>query len=161
MGRHDNDTQFRRALLIGSSFFFAALLTIMPLPVWLVWLRPAWLLMVLMYWCLRNPYQVGLGIAWLLGLFADILCGTLLGEQAFGFVLVAFLVARFHVRINHFPFHQQMLIVFGLLVVYQMVVLWVQAALGQLPDLWLYWLPSVVGTLLWPLVYGVLETCRK
>lgn len=161
LNQNKNDAKFARPLLIGSSFFVAALLAIMPLPIWLIWLRPAWLLMTLIYWSLRAPYHIGLGVAWLLGLFADLLYGTLLGEHALAFVVIGFFIAQFHVRINRFPFRQQMLVVLALLSLHQMLLLWVQAAIDELPDLWLYWLPSITGALLWPLVYGVLETCNR
>lgn len=152
-----SDTNFISPLVIGGSFFIAALLAIVPLPVWLTGLRPPWLLMTLIYWLLRRPYHIGLGVTWLLGLFADLLHGSLLGEHAYAFVSLACLSIYFHQRINSFPFRQQMLVMLSLLSLYQLLLLFVKLAIGHVPDLWLFWLPAVTGTLLWPFIYGVLE----
>jgi len=133
----------------------------MPLPIWLAELRPPWLLIIMIYWLLRCPYHVGLGVVWLVGLFLDLLQGSLLGEHAYAFVFIGFLVSYFNVRIRQFPFRQQMLIILALLILYQVLLLIVQIFMHLSPDLWLYWLPAVAGTLLWPLVYGVMESIRR
>lgn len=50
------------------SFIIALLLTTIPLPGLLADWRPAWVAMMLIYWCIVLPERVGVGIAWLLGL---------------------------------------------------------------------------------------------
>ena len=37
-------------LAIPVSFLIALILTLLPMPEWTVWLRPAWVMLVLIYW---------------------------------------------------------------------------------------------------------------
>ena len=53
---------------IPGSFMVAIILTLLPMPDWTVWLRPAWVLMVLIYWTMVLPYRVNVGTAWCVGI---------------------------------------------------------------------------------------------
>ena len=67
---------------ITTTLLIALILAMLPMPDWTIWLRPVWVLMVLIYWAMMIPYQVSVGTAWLTGLVVDLLNGTLLGEHA-------------------------------------------------------------------------------
>ena len=142
--------------------FLAALgLTVMPLPDWAKDFRPQWVSLALIYWCLALPQRVGMGTAWSLGLFEDVITGTLLGQHALGLSLIAFLTLRLHQRIRIFPLWQQSITVLVLLLVERLLSLWVIGATGQpTPSLW-YWTPTLVGMLLWPWVFIVLRDVRR
>src|SRR5690606_27167374 len=73
------------------SFAVAFMLTAVPLPEWAASWRPAWVAMVLIYWCMALPERVGIGAAWCLGLLLDVQQGTLLGQHALGLALIAWL----------------------------------------------------------------------
>lgn len=147
-------------MIIPITFIVALMLTLLPMPVWTVWLRPAWVLLVLIYWIMTTPYQVNLGIAWLLGIVLDILNGTLLGEHALALTLVTYIVARMHSRLRMFPLWQQGFCVFLLVLLYQFVLFCVQGFLGELPQSWLYWSASVTSMLLWPWIFSILRDLR-
>lgn len=142
--------------------FLAALgLTVMPLPEWAKDFRPQWVPLALIYWCLALPQRVGMGTAWSLGIFEDVITGTLLGQHALGLSLIAFLTLRLHQRIRIFPLWQQSITVLVLLLVDRLLSLWVIGATGQpTPSLW-YWAPTLVGMLLWPWVFIVLRDVRR
>lgn len=140
-------------VFICVSIFIALALTILPVPEWAIWLRPLWVPMVLTAWVLVLPERVSIGVAFAIGLFMDILLGTLLGEHALVLTILAYVAAKFQRRIHLFPLSQQTAVVFFLLVVYQVVRYWVQGFVGQLPGTWAYWLPLFTSTLLWPWVY--------
>ena len=72
----------RNGWVLPVSLLLALLLGVVPLPDWLQPLRPYWLALVLAYWLLEVPERVGLGVAFGLGLLADLAFGGLLGEQA-------------------------------------------------------------------------------
>src|SRR5437870_4813673 len=95
--------------VIVLTLFIATLLTLCPLRGYLVWLRPAWIMMVLVYWSVMFPGRVGIGMAWVAGLLLDVLQGTLLGEHALAMTAGIFLVLRIRTRFRFFPMVQQAL----------------------------------------------------
>jgi rod shape-determining protein MreD len=142
-------------------FLIALMLTVMPLPEWARDFRPQWVTLMLIYWCMALPQRVGVGTAWTLGVFEDVLTGTLLGQHALGLSVTAYITLRLHRRIRVFPLWQQSLSVFVLLLVEHLLSLWVIGATGQpTPSLW-YWTPTLVGMLLWPWFYIVLRDVRR
>ncbi len=155
LARHQN------GVVILILFLIALVLTVMPLPDWTRDFRPQWVTLMLIYWCMALPQRVGVGTAWTLGVFEDVLTGTLLGQHALGLSVTAFLTLRLHQRIRIFPLWQQSLSVFVLLLVEHLLSLWVIGATGQpTPSLW-YWMPALVGAFLWPWFYIVLRDVRR
>ena len=148
-------------ILIVFSFLIAILLTLLPLPEWAIWYRPEWVLLVLIYWVLALPHRVGVLVAWLLGLFMDLLQANLLGIHAFIYVLVAYMVAKLYPRIRMFPLFQQALVVLMLLLFYQFTLFWIQGLLGHSPNTWHYWLMSVTSAIIWPFVFLILRRYRR
>ena len=73
------------------TFIIALLLTIMPLPEWARYLRPDWVGLVLIYWCLAVPERVGVITGWLMGLLVDLLTGAILGQHALALTVVAWI----------------------------------------------------------------------
>ena len=65
--------------VIVFTFIVALVLTIVPLPDGLAQVRPDWVGLVLIYWCLALPDRVSVGYGFMLGLLTDVLTGTLLG----------------------------------------------------------------------------------
>lgn len=154
-------TRHQNGVVILILFLIALVLTVMPLPDWVRDFRPQWVTLMLIYWCLALPQRVGVGTAWTLGVFEDVLTGTLLGQHALGLSVTAFLALRLHQRIRIFPLWQQSLSVFVLLLVEHLLSLWVIGATGQpTPSLW-YWMPTLVGMFLWPWFYIVLRDVRR
>src|SRR5262245_47826482 len=54
-------------------------------------LVPDFAALVLVFWCIRQPRLIGLGVAWTLGLLTDAGNGVLLGQHALAYSLLAFL----------------------------------------------------------------------
>jgi rod shape-determining protein MreD len=154
-------TSHQHGVAIVTVFLIALGLSVMPLPVWAQDFRPQWVTLALVYWCMALPQRVGVGSAWTLGVLEDVLTGTLLGQHALGLSLIAFLTLKLHLRVRIFPLWQQSLVVLSLLLVERLLALWVIGATGQpTPTLW-YWMPTLVGMLLWPWVYIVLRDVRR
>ncbi|HEY4582965.1 MAG TPA: rod shape-determining protein MreD [Lysobacter sp.] len=146
--------------ILPASLLAALLLGLVPLPLDVQPLRPFWLALVLAYWLIESPGRVGLGFAFLVGLVADVVYGGLLGEQALRLVVLAFIVQRFRARLRFFPLSQQALTLGALLVNDRIVAAGLHFALGEpvLPGR--YWLAPLVGMLLWPPVFLVLDALR-
>lgn len=147
--------------IIIISFMVAMMLTVIPLPEWAATFRPAWVPLVLIYWCIALPKRVNIGVGWLSGLFVDILTGTLLGQHALAYAVVAFLSVKLHQQIRVYPFWQQALSVFTLVALGQLLIVWILGIVGRAPESWLYWMPSATSALLWPWVFIVMRDIRR
>ncbi len=156
-----NLTRSHGGIIILITLALAMILTIIPLPDSLVRLRPDWVGLTLIFWCLALPYRVSVGSGFVVGLLLDVLSGTLLGQHALALSLTAYVCVRLHARIRAYPAWQQMLTVLVLLVLHQLVVLWVDRTIGRPGHSFAYWLPSLIGMFLWPLIYRWLDSVRR
>lgn len=150
----------RNAWVIWCSFVVALLLSVMPMPDFMETGRPLWLALLLTYWMLALPHRIGMITAWLLGLAADVLYGSLLGQNALVLSLIAFLVLTLQQRLRTFPVWQQsmvLMVIFGLA---QLVQLWLNVLVGNRPSALLFLVPVPVSALCWPWVSVVLRGLR-
>lgn len=151
----------RNTWVIWLSLALALLLSVSSLPKFMEVGRPLWLALFLTYWVLALPHRVGMTTAWCAGLLADVLNGTLLGQNALILTLVIFLVLNLQQRLRMFPMWQQsmvLLVVFGLA---QLVQLWLNALTGNRPPTLAFVLPALVSALLWPWVCVILRGVHK
>lgn len=137
------------AVVIGS-ITFGYVLLMLPASDTLRWMRPNFLLLIVVFWLL-NSNSVGIGVAWLLGLVLDGISGGLLGAHALSFALVAYIVLVMHHRIRVFGLLKQLFLVFFLLSIDQLVADWVHRVIEGGQHQHYYWLSGVLlGTLAWP-----------
>ncbi len=139
----------------------AFMLAIMPLPDWAAGFRPDWVTLVLIYWAMAMPTRIGVTVAWFTGLLLDVSYGTLMGQHAIGMVLVIYVIHIQHQRLRVASLLQQAIVIFVLLLVKQLLTLWVDGMLGRAPDSWLYFMPTITSTLLWPWTYLILRDLRR
>ncbi len=148
--------------VIVLTFIIAILLMIMPLPEWMQPIRPHWVALVLIYWCLALPYKVGVIGAWFCGLLLDVLSGTLLGEQALALSLVAYVTLMLHKRIRVKPLlHQALTVFLIILLAHHVPLLWIQGISGQSIQTWPYWITPFSSALFWPVVFSLLRYVRR
>ncbi len=144
------------------TFVIAFLLAILPLPDWAGPMRPEWVGMVALYWCLAVPRVFGVGTAWVVGLILDVAHGSLLGQHALGLCIIAYVAGRLHQQIRLAPLGQQAVVVTILLLLKQTVVLWIYGIIGQLPaNIMIYYVPSLTALLLWPWAFIILRDVRR
>jgi rod shape-determining protein MreD len=151
----------RNKFIIAVTFILAFILTILPMPEWTAWGRPAWILLVVLYWNISMPYQVSIGAAWFLGLLLDVLSGSLLGEHALAMTIASYFAVKMNARIKMFALLQQGICIFSLVLLYQFIIYCVQGFINELPKSKLYWLASLVSMLLWPWVAGTLRNIYR
>jgi rod shape-determining protein MreD len=139
---------------IAFSIFIAFLLNMLPWGHWVA--MPDFVALVLVFWGIRQPRKVGIGVAFFMGLLMDVHDATLLGENALAYTLLSFFAIMIHRRVMWFPVPTQALHVLPLLLLTQAVQLMVRYVVsGQFPG-WLYFSESFVSVLLWPLVTWLL-----
>lgn len=147
--------------IIVTSFLAAFALTILPLPDWLAQVRPEWVALVLIYWCMALPGRVGVGVAWIVGLLLDVLRGGLLGQHALSLALVAYITLQLYQRIRVFPLWQQAVSVLILILLHLLLQLWIKGISGNPPPALIFLLPALSSMLLWPLMFLGLRRLRR
>lgn len=139
---------------------FALLSMLIPLPGVLEPFKPYWPALILLYWCLESEDSVSLGLAFLLGLSADLLNGVVLGEQALRLCALVFIVLRFRSRLRFFPMWQQTLAVLALLLNDRVLLLIVRVLAGASLPPASWWISPFVGAALWPFLFLLLDDLR-
>lgn len=146
-------------ILIAASLCVALLLNWLPWQgIWLEF-RPDFLALALLYWCTHKPLQVGIGIAWMLGILADVADASFIGQHAIAYSVLAFCGILLHRRLLMFNLLQQTLQIFPLLLlayaVYA-VVYWLLRGI----IVWEYFLGSILTALLWAPMSMLVRTLR-
>jgi len=139
---------------------FALLSMLVPLPDVLEPFKPYWPALVLLYWSLESGERVTLGLAFTMGLAADLLDGVLLGEQALRLTALVFIALRFRSRLRFFPMWQQTLAVLALLINDRILLTIVRVFAGDALPPASWWISPFVGAALWPFVFLLLDDLR-
>lgn len=149
-----------RQLPVIVTLLIAFMLMIAPMPVAAEPFRPDWLALVLVFWAMTVPRSYSVGIAWLLGIVLDVAQGTLLGQHALALCVIVYITVKFHLLMRVFPLSQLTATVFALLALYQFLLFWINGVAGIESSAVSYWGPVITGTLLWPLIAGLLGGIR-
>ena len=114
--------------------------------------RPDFMLIVILYWLLRAPHLCNIGTAWMAGLLVDLATGSLLGQHALSFTLVAYIGLSYQRRLVLFNPLQLVGYVFGLLLFERVFMLLLKLFEGNDNPGWNYFWPVFSGLLLWQLM---------
>lgn len=145
---HQNNLLKENVYLI-LSIIVASVLTSLTFPIYIKELKPLWLPMVLLLWVIYFPGLIGVGVAWLVGLWTDILLGTYLGTHGVAFALVCYVAILFQRRLSMLSLFQQALIVFLMLEMILLVLFWIQYWVGYPPVKLSYWLSGLSTIFIW------------
>ncbi|MDP6026758.1 MAG: rod shape-determining protein MreD [Pseudomonadales bacterium] len=151
--------------VIAMTFVIAMLLSVVSLPEFIPWelgyLRPQWVVLVLIYWIIALPHRIGVAVAWLIGLLVDVLLGSLLGQHGIAFIVVAYISSSLYQRLRMFAVWQQSLVVFATIGLSQLINSWIENIAGLSEwNMW-YLVPAFVSALLWPWIFLVLRFLRR
>lgn len=136
------------------------LFLVLPLPEPLDALRPHLLALSLVYWALEAPGRGAMALAWVVGLFADVVGGTMLGEQALRMAVLVYLVQRFRAQLRFFPLWQQSASV-GLLLLNDLALLTsIRLIAGAGLPSWGVALAPLIGLAVWPWWFLLLDALR-
>jgi len=120
-------------------------------------LKPDFLALVLLYWCIQEPRLIGVGIAWCVGLLMDVTDATVFGQHALAYAVLAYAAEYFRRRVLRFPLWQQAAQVAVLLLACSALVLFIRVAGGAPAPRWTYAVGPLVGALLWPPITVALQ----
>lgn len=138
-----------RAGFIALTLIAALMLNLLPWSGAWLWVKPDFVALVVLYWCIEQPRKVGFFSAWMMGLFMDVADGTLLGQHALAYSILAYAGIVLHRRVRMFSGTPQVVHVLVLLLMNDLVVLAVRLVAGaDFPGLQ-YFLGSFVAAALW------------
>jgi rod shape-determining protein MreD len=120
-------------------------------------LKPDFLALVLLYWCIQEPRLISVGIAWCVGLLMDVTDATVFGQHALAYAVLAYGAEYFRRRVLRFPLWQQAAQVAVLLLACAILVLVIRVVGGAPAPRWTYAVGPLVGALLWPLITVALQ----
>jgi len=125
-----------------------------------LWGRATWtpdfLALVLVFWSIHQPQRVGIGVAFIFGLFMDVHQGAMLGQYAMAYTVLSFLAIAIHRRLLWFTVPSQAFQVLPLFAASHAIELAVRMlAGGAFPGLWMLLAP-LLESLLWPVVSVIL-----
>jgi rod shape-determining protein MreD len=142
--------------LVALTALLGLILTLVPLPHWLAIARPAFLVLVVLYWSTMTPFAAGIGLGFVSGLALDVFQGSLLGEHALALAFVTYLAVRLHLLMRAKPLFEQSIFVFAGLLVYEFL-LWVIDGWSGHPITGpARWVHTLSGGIIWPVIVGIL-----
>lgn len=149
-----------RGTLIFLSLLVALFLNWLPWEgIWLM-LRPDFVAMVLLYWCMHRPWRIGIGISWTMGIIADVSDASLFGQHALAYTLLAFGGVVLHRRMQMFDLRMQTVQVSGIfLLTYAAYALVHWQVNGYV--VWGYFLGALTSTFLWAPLNLMLQAIRQ
>jgi rod shape-determining protein MreD len=146
---------------IALTLVAALLANLLPWSGWLLMLKPDFVALVLLYWCIYQPRKTGFVTAWSTGLLMDIVNGTLFGQHALAYSILAFAGIVLHRRIQMLGLKDLMLHVIALLLLNDLIVLALRMMTGaEFPGLG-YFGGSLISGLLWPWLYRLLTLPQR
>lgn len=138
--------------------YLCGILTVLPLSQAYQWYRPQWLLLFVLFSQISQPTLFNPIFAWIIGLIADCLLGTQIGEHALIFSIISYLAALLRPKFIIKPLWSHLGKIFLLVCLGQILVLWFHAIVGQNPHTLFYWMGSVTSCIVWPLFVIFLQS---
>lgn len=120
-------------------------------------LKPDFVALAVLYWCIQQPRKVGFTAAWLMGLMMDVADGSLLGQHALAYSVLAFTGIVLHRRVQMFTMKDQILHVIPILLLNDLVVLAVRKFAGADFPGFSYFVGSVIAGAMWPVMCFLLK----
>jgi len=139
-----------RANFIVITLIAALLANLLPWSGAALWVKPDFVALLVLYWCIEQPRKFGFIAPWLLGLFMDVADGTLFGQHALSYSMLAYAGIVLHRRVLGFTGTAQVAHVVILLLMNDLIVLAVRALAGADFPGFQYFIGSFVAGALWP-----------
>ena len=146
---------------IAITLIAALLANLLPWSGWALWLVPDFVALTVLYWCIMEPRKIGFLTAWSLGLLMDIADGSLFGQHALAYTILAYAGIALNRRVQRFSMTAQVLHVIPLLLFTSLIVLLVRALAGADFPGYAYFLGNFTGAALWPALAYLLKLPQR
>ncbi len=150
-----------RLWYVLASIIAALLLNFMPLQAFALTIRPDFAALVILFWCINQPQRMSMSLAFCIGLMMDVHNAGILGHHALAYCVLVYFASILRRRLKIFNVIQQSPQIGVILLVMQsIIVLTVLLTGSDLPD-WQFFLSSLTGALLWPIMAFLLSIPLK
>ena len=146
-------------LIILLTLFIGLMLSIMMLP--LGYIAPEWILLINIYWAIALPSNTKMLLAFLSGLFVDIVLGQPLGISSLSYVIFVYIILSLYNSLRYMTVPQQMIMLFFLLLIKQHFFIWTFYVFGLDINYQALIISSFITGALWPIVYFSLRFIRR
>ena len=142
---------------IWVTMLIAVLLNNLPVAeAWAAW-KPDWVALALVHYGLTIRRKSSLLMAFFMGLLTDALSSSLMGQFAFGYVLVMYFSVRLGLRMTPEAFIQQIALIFIVIGVFLLLNLWIRGVTGHVNEGLSYWTPLLSSMIVWPFYHWFLS----
>ena len=146
-------------LIILLTLFIGLMLSIMMLP--LGYIAPEWILLINIYWAIALPSNTKMLLAFLSGLFVDIVLGHPLGISSLSFVIFVYIILSLYNSLRYMTVPQQMIMLIFLLLIKQHFFIWTNYVFGLDINYSNLIISSFITGVLWPVIYFSLRFMRR
>ena len=144
---------------IGITIFFAFLLEVFVSNFFELSVYLPLTLMVLIYWNMALPKNIGLIWAMIFGFCLDINQEILLGSHVILFLFISYFTQRYFHRLRALYTVQQSLFVAIIVLIYQIFLIFFHSGFNDTIIIELV-LMTVLAALIWPIIFGILRQLR-
>ncbi|MFY1027599.1 rod shape-determining protein MreD [Actinobacillus seminis] len=152
---------FLQILIIICIFIIAMVLEIAPWPAGLQSFKPAWLVLILMYWVLSTPTKVNIGSAFILGVIWDLVLGSILGVHALVLSVFAYLIAINHLILRNMSLWMQSILVILFIFALRLGIFLIELLLHSAYFNWQEIFGAIASGLLWPWIFLLLRKVQQ
>lgn len=148
-------------LVFAAGLLVALLVAVYPLSPGVSIYRPELLCLLVIYWVLHNPHQVGVGVAWCLGLLQDLVEDGVWGGHALALALVAYIGTMSYRRLRTYSIGQQSFWIFVFVGIHQLFVNWIQGLNGYAAPARYMIVSALVSAACWPVLVLLMRWVQR
>lgn len=149
--------QTPRARFVLFTLALAFCINVLPWSGIMLRLRPDFLLLVLLYWGMREPRMVGQLLGFLSGMVMDVADSAILGQHAFVYALAVYAAFSLRLRILRFPLPEQALHILVILLLGSGITVVLNLVVDAIFPGYIYFISAIIGALLWPSIVWLIE----
>lgn len=119
------------------------------IPIGRFYAAPDFVALLLAFWCVREPHRIGMGTGFILGILVDVAHGSVMGQHAVAYVLLAWAAIVNSRRLLWFSPSAQALHMAPLFLMTQMIMLILRLLAGARFPGWEYFFSCFTTAALW------------
>lgn len=148
-------------LVLVAIFVVAFVLEIMPWPAGFQGLRPAWVVLVLIYLVLALPNRINIGYSFAVGIVWDLVLGSILGVHALVLSVALYFIAKYHMILRNLSLWLQAILIIGYIILIRCAIFLIELVLHSAEFNSQELLGAVISGILWPWIFLLMRQIRR